>query len=398
MWREVLRIINEATVEGLSQADVPPAHDRMFYERLRHSNEVFAAFKVHAMGQEMAAKLLDDKGRLKPFRKWVEDVSSIASHQVGSWLQTEYDTAVIRAHAAADWREFLRNKDVMPNLRWMPTTSPNPESSHRQYWQSGLTLPIDDPFWNSHHPGDRWNCKCSLEATDEPVVRPADMKTATPQKGLENNPGKDGHIFNDTHPYFPDKCSHCFAKKGGFKNKLKNFFLNANQAKDCHDCKFIDGCIPGTKKLRNAVAANIKAVKQSIDQYEGAKFSEKNFETGSLTLLRRSFVDIVEHAREDVNLMKWMKDFSISEFEKEIKTWKYEGWAPNRPYDKDNPHYDPKNPNKRKHPETEYFLYYSFQIDGETYWANVKMHKYMNAEVLYTIEKEKPSDLINEKK
>ena len=249
MWREVLRVINEGTIEGLTQAAVPPKHDAMFLQELRHANEVFAAFKVHAMGEEMAAKLFDQQGNLKSFDKWVNDVAGISSHQVGSWLRTEYDTAVIRAHAAADWKVFERNRDIFPNLRWMPTTSPNPEGSHRQYWQSGLTLPIDDPFWNSHHPGDRWNCKCSLEATDEPVVRPADMETTTPQKGLENNPGKDGHIFNDTHPYFPEKCSHCFAKKGGFKNKLKDFFLNANQQKDCHNCKFIDS------KMKKSVEA-----------------------------------------------------------------------------------------------------------------------------------------------
>ena len=83
----------------------------------------------------MAAKLLDANGHLKPFRQWLNDVSSISTHHCGAWLRTEYDTAVIRAHNAADWQSFLHNKDVMPNLRWMPTTSPNPESSHRKYWE-----------------------------------------------------------------------------------------------------------------------------------------------------------------------------------------------------------------------------------------------------------------------
>ena len=27
LWREVLRLMNEATVEGLSRADVPPTHE-----------------------------------------------------------------------------------------------------------------------------------------------------------------------------------------------------------------------------------------------------------------------------------------------------------------------------------------------------------------------------------
>ena len=242
MWREVLRIINEGTVEGLAKAKTPPAHDVEFYKALRHSNEVFAAFKVHAMGQEMAAKLHDADGRLKPFAKWADDVRSISSHQVGSWLHTEYDTAVIRAHTAADWREFERNKDILPNLRWMPTTSKDPESSHREYWVKKLTLPVDDPFWEEHHPGDRWNCKCSLEATDDPVVRPDDMEPTKPQRGLENNPGKDGHTFSDNHPYFPKNCNHCdFYKNSSFKNRLKRLF--SNRAKDCYNCPFIDGCI-----------------------------------------------------------------------------------------------------------------------------------------------------------
>ena len=250
MWREVLRIINEATVEGLMQAKEPPTHDKLFYQALRHSNEVFATFKVHTMGEEMAAKLRDGSGHLKPFSQWKEDISSIASHQCGAWLRTEYDTAVIRAHAAADWKEYERNKDVLPNLRWMKTTSPNPEGHHRQYWEKGLCLPVDDPFWNEHHPGDRWNCKCSLEPTDDPVVLPDDMEPTTPQRGLENNPGKDGHTFSDNHPYFPKDCSHCFANRG-FKNRLKGLFLNQN-GKGCYGCTLINN------KMK-AAADNVKA-------------------------------------------------------------------------------------------------------------------------------------------
>lgn len=261
MWREVLRIINEGTVEGLMQAPIPPTHDDEFYRALRHSNEVFAAFKVHDMGELMAQRLLDANGKLKPFRQWAEEVQSISSHHVGSWLRTEYDTAVLRAHAAADWREFERNKDVMPNLRWVKTTSPNPEGSHRQYWEKGLVLPVDDPFWNLHHPGDRWNCKCSLEQTDEPVTMPDDLEPTPPQRGLENNPGKDGHTFNDTHPYFPKDCSSCFANRG-FKNKLKGFFLN--QEKNCHSCPLIDNKM---KKAADKVRKASDVPPPSIETY-----------------------------------------------------------------------------------------------------------------------------------
>ncbi|WP_256973032.1 hypothetical protein [Segatella bryantii] len=34
----------------------------------------------------------------------------------------------------------------------MPTTSVEPDSAHKVYWQMKLTLPVDDPFWDEHHP------------------------------------------------------------------------------------------------------------------------------------------------------------------------------------------------------------------------------------------------------
>lgn len=243
MWREVLRIINSATVEGLAGSAVPPTHETDFYTALRHSNEVFAAFKVHNMEQLMAARLTDANGKLKPFSKWSEDVSSITSHHVGAWLRTEYDTAIIRAHNAADWRRFERDKDVMPNLRWMPTTSPTPESSHRAFWERHLTLPVGDTFWNEHHPGDRWNCKCSLEQTDDPATPElkAEFSGEKPQRGLENNTGKDGHTFSDNHPYFPKSCGSCGFYKPDIKDRVIKLF-NARK-KDCYSCPYIKACI-----------------------------------------------------------------------------------------------------------------------------------------------------------
>lgn len=275
MWTEILRIMNEAAVEGISASRTGyNPHDEDFYRALRHSNEVFSTFKVHNFQQEMAAKLFDGK-RLRSFDEWTKATMGIASHQVGSWLETEYNTAVIRAHQAADWQEFVRNKDILPNLRWMPTTSPEPDDKHKHYWMSRLTLPVDDPFWNEHYPGDRWNCKCSLEATDDPVHRPADIPEDKPQRGLDTNAGKTGEMFSQSHPYFPKDCAHCFAKRAvngiatnsatapsrpwlavavheasaSAFSHLRSFF-NASKKKDCFNCPFIDGCMSDSRKNR----------------------------------------------------------------------------------------------------------------------------------------------------
>ena len=203
-FEEMLRIFNEAADEGVKASKKTPPRMETFLDQLKYNNEVFSAFKVHRMQNDMAARLVDENGQLKPFEKWKRDVEDIADHYCNRWLQTEYDTAVLRAHQATDWLQFEAEKDVYPNLRWMPTTSPNPDEYHKQYWRAKLTLPINHPFWKSHRPGDRWNCKCSLRQTDEPATTEAiaDFKPVPPQPGLDNNPAKDGKLFSDSHPYY----------------------------------------------------------------------------------------------------------------------------------------------------------------------------------------------------
>lgn len=185
----------------------PSAITNRFLEELRTNNAVFSAFKTHRMQNDIARLLIDpETGQLKSFDKWRRDIKGITDHYETDWLQTEYNTAVIRAHQAADWKHFLEEADVFPNVRWMPTTSLTPDPLHQHYWETKLTLPVNHPFWDEHRPGDRWNCKCSLMQTDEPVNASGleGWTPPLPMPGLDNNPAKDGKLFSDTHPYITE--------------------------------------------------------------------------------------------------------------------------------------------------------------------------------------------------
>lgn len=202
---ETYRIFNQATDKGFGAVQ-PNEPDFSFTGQIRKGNATFSAFKVHRMQNDMASLLLDAEGNLKPFSKWLQEVSPIADHQCRHWLETEYNTAVIRAHRAKDWRRFESEKRLLPNLRWLPTTSPNQDAVHRRFWEVELTLPIEHEFWKKHRPGDRWNCKCSWESTEAPatpahLIPDYDAPQDAPEAGLDNNPGIDGRMFSDTHPY-----------------------------------------------------------------------------------------------------------------------------------------------------------------------------------------------------
>ena len=111
LFEATWKTMNKATDKGFGtrKTDDP---DYDFYREIRMNNAVFAAFKVHRAQNDMAALLLDKNGSLKPFEQWVKEAMPIADHQMIHWLRTEYDTAVIRAHQAAAWRQFEREKDV----------------------------------------------------------------------------------------------------------------------------------------------------------------------------------------------------------------------------------------------------------------------------------------------
>ncbi len=209
LFNAILETLNEGIERGFTSVVGDRYQD--FLSALKNNNAVFTAFKTHRMQNDIAGQLLDANGELKPFADFLKDTAEMVDHHVHRWLKTEYDTAVIRAHHAADRQQFEREKDILPNLRWNESTSIEPRDSHRIFW--GRIWPMDHPHWTIHYPGTLWGCKCSLSSTDEPATNNSDLhgtpSTAAP--GLGGNPGVTGKIFSDDHPYI--KNAHRGAKK-----------------------------------------------------------------------------------------------------------------------------------------------------------------------------------------
>lgn len=216
-------------------------------EMIKDNNEVFAAFKVHDQCTRMVDLLTDESGNIKSFAQWRKEAEPIANHHNKVWLRTEYDTAVKRAKQAQQWKQFEDERDVLPNLRWVPSTAATPGADHMIFWDT--VLPIDHPFWSSHKPGDRWGCQCSIEATDDPETdAPRGSINDEPAPGLDNNPAQDGKLFSDSHPYFPDSCNTCpFNTGGGVMSTPKN------KARDCASCPYIHQIIATDKTIKKTL-------------------------------------------------------------------------------------------------------------------------------------------------
>lgn len=250
LFSEVNRVMQQAVTVGYQE----PQADSGFVRQIRNNTKVFAAFKAHRMGRDMASQLLDENGQVKSFREFKKDTEGIVDHHVNAWLRTEYDTAVKRAHKAEEMRQFLNEADVFPNIEWLPSTAVHRREAHIPFYHH--IWPVGDPFWDAHKPGDEWGCQCGWASTDEPVTdnRGLEDPGAAPvSPGLGGNPAKTGELFTDDHPYFPSDCSHCGFYRPGVRDRFRHLFTA--RAKDCYDCPYARKCIneiPNEeRKIRN---------------------------------------------------------------------------------------------------------------------------------------------------
>lgn len=242
--KETEAVFSKAIDRGVPRST---ANRTAFNQRLKNSTDVFSVFKVHTQAQEIARQITDDQGNRRSFRDWAAHVQPYLNHQNRTWLRTEYDTAIRRAHDEADWQRYEEDSDIYQCLEWVPTTSAHPGADHQVWW--GTVLPIHDEFWTRHRPGDRWNCKCSLRQTNKKPTTAPTPRTAPsapsapttptpsaptrndPQAGLTAKPGS-GEVFSDDHVYYPEDCRLC--PFGGTLYALTSTL--AFKHKDCNHC------------------------------------------------------------------------------------------------------------------------------------------------------------------
>lgn len=155
---------------------------------------------------EVKADWLTRKGQVDtPLHIQQSDAVKAARPLIGKyndqWLRTEYNTAILRARSAVQYRDALRTKALYPSLEYLESDSVEKREEHLAL--VGTIRPIEDPWWDTHTPPLAWNCKCRIRPTDKPVT-PIPKETAKdkPAPGLSGNPGRSGSVFDlKSHPY-----------------------------------------------------------------------------------------------------------------------------------------------------------------------------------------------------
>lgn len=102
-------------------------------------------------------------------------------------LRTIYDTNVRMSLASGHWQRIQRQKDVLPYLRYLASTSERKRPLHKLWY--GVIRRVDDVWWQTHFPPNGWGCKCHFEQVSErrllrmgwKVTPPDDIADGPPQ-------------------------------------------------------------------------------------------------------------------------------------------------------------------------------------------------------------------------
>jgi SPP1 gp7 family putative phage head morphogenesis protein len=155
------------------------------------------------------------------------------------YLRTEYNQAVQAAQMASKWADFERDKEFI-NLQYRTANDERVRASHRVL--HGVTLPVDDKFWQQYTPPNGWGCRCTVVAVpkDDPDFPVRDAQGSTingkevfPTPAYEifkTNTAKDQKLFPDKHPYLPKGFGNC---------KYKSLVFNDVKA-ICKACRKVD--------------------------------------------------------------------------------------------------------------------------------------------------------------
>lgn len=199
VWEHEYKQMSDALSDGYGKTGVEwGGTDWAFFQNLRYNTAVFDAFKCNREIKDVHKLLVNDDGTAKTWEEFRRDAMRVCEKYNQRWLQTEFNQAHAAAKAARKWQDYERNADLYPNLRYIAVQDERTRHSHAEL--HGYVIPIDHPFWNKYYPPNDWNCRCSVQPTDDPVRMPPGVPVVPEM--FQTNVGKTAQIFDLSHPYY----------------------------------------------------------------------------------------------------------------------------------------------------------------------------------------------------
>lgn len=181
---------------------------------------VFSQLKTHTQLAQARSLLKDEKGNLREWASFKDEILKLNNTYNKNYLQAEYTFAVQSSLSASQWAEWNNDSENF----WLEYQTMGDElvrDSHQAL--NGIKLPKNDPFWEKFYPPNGWRCRCDVlktSAEDKPPISSkkaiAKGMNATDQtngNGVNKlamfrfNPGMQKKVFPPNNSYRPKYCS-----------------------------------------------------------------------------------------------------------------------------------------------------------------------------------------------
>lgn len=176
---------------------------------IRGNVHSFSAAKSATELREMNLLLFDSDGNQRPWREFRDLAREVHEIHNVNYLEAEFLNAQAGGQMASQWLRYQEGKEDLPNLIYQTVGDDRVRQTHRGL--DGITLPIDDPFWDTYYPPNGWRCRCDVIQTDTDTDDPTEsMNRARGQEVkpyFQRNVGKTGRIYGAEHPYFQEAAT-----------------------------------------------------------------------------------------------------------------------------------------------------------------------------------------------
>lgn len=201
---ETYRVLGGAVSSAITE-EVPPE----LVGALENNAFVFSGFKTFHSLNEVGLSLVDDRGGIKPFEAFRQEVERINARYNGNYMYAEYNHAVTSSQMAVRWHDFEKDGERY-DLQYRTAGDELVRADHQALHL--ITLPPDDPFWGRFTPPNGWNCRCTVVQVRKNKYPVSDSEKATgigeaitadaKMQMFRFNPGKELKLYPDKHPYY----------------------------------------------------------------------------------------------------------------------------------------------------------------------------------------------------
>lgn len=206
-YQELVDAVGEGFGVNIAEVDMDSPDNEMLKE-LDDNVFVFSAFKNYHELKEMSEQLKDAEGNLRSFENFKNQALKIHDKYNLNYLRSEYEHAVSSSQMASKWQDIQRDKEALPVLRYETAGDDRVRQEHEEI--DGVTLPVDDAFWDSNLPPNGWRCRCDVtqmtnraQTTDKRTIGEVEKDPM-----FTFNPGKEKVVFPQNHPYYDVQKEH----------------------------------------------------------------------------------------------------------------------------------------------------------------------------------------------